>query len=1481
MIFERMWPLAFLLAVPAVVILYLLKPRGKDTRVPSLLLWEKWLRNQESQTFFQKFIHNILMYVQIAIVLLLVLSLTSPYLQRPGGGREPLVFVFDTSASMQHDAGNGRTRIEEAIARAGEIIDSSEGTAVTVIAGDCLGTDLLAVGLTDPAGLKAALSQVVCCDGPGDLPAAQDMVKALYGENGARIKTGEDGEEGASGPVRVIVFTDGEGVEEAAGFSGYPGAQVLVFGEPVGNVANRFLSYAEAGEEADTPGEASPSASRRIRCASSLVNYSDTEASVEISLYEGNRLVAVREATLKAGETAFCFFDEFDWKGEPLRSELGAIRFAGSGAPDSLAGDNVAYAIPEEKEPVEAVLVGEGNIYIEKAYQAVTGESLPRIKEESAEEDALPAVRIYDAGTQESQPGKSRLAFGEERGAAGTARNVLLTVTDCGLTEGLSAFSIGVNETNLYEVPDWGVGFLWAGERCAGYYGEHDGVKAVVVGFDLRESDFPLKAEFPVFLSHALRFLGDGALLAENLYTAGDTVAFHPQAGLDAEKLWAPTEKAGLYTVGPGEGEPYVVRFATESESDGRIEAESTVFGEDETQGGRLVKKRLRNALLALALFLLAVEWGLYRRQARGKNRFYLTVRLIGAALLLLSLCGVGIRIREHVDTTIFLVDLSDSNRQNRMAMEEYLKETLEAMPARNQYGIVTFGRDAQTEQLLTRDTSFAGLLSMPDETATNFETALSRALALFPAGGGGRIVFLTDGKETQGELARMAPALASGQTELLALLYDAERGTDAYVENVELPSYLHQGDAYTMTVTVESNYETDAKLQVLRGTAEEEAYDVRLHRGTNRFQFRRIVTGENVESLEVRVAADGDGCLENDSFFAYSMVEAQPRVLLVCGMDEDGSLYENLLRSISCRFETVSARNAPATLSQMLEYKSILLENVYLSDLPEGFLEQVETYVRDYGGGLVCLGGEDSYALGGYRGSVLETVLPVDMELRGTDEAPVTAMIMVIDHSGSMSADAGGGATSLDLAITAARTAVDQMRPTDYVGVMTFDDTYSWVVEPVLAADKETVKAQIAAIAEGGGTTIRPALKEALAGAAGCEAGIRHVILLTDGQGESTDYREVTNAYNEAGVTLSAVAVGDGADRRLLERLAEKGGGRYYYSDLASDIPKIFAQEVFLSSDTYLQNGEFGLSVYGGEITRGLFADGWPTLYGYVSATPKNAAQVLIASDRDDPVLSVLQYGLGHTVAWNSDVTNQWTAGFAGQDDYAQLWKRILGYSVGNASIDEDSLDIVTAGGTTVLSYEAEGYDEQTYVEAVYTDPQGNTHEAALPAAAPGRFEAKLETGLAGLYHFSVRRLQGEEVKNAVTAAAAVQYSEEYKFGISTAPFTGLIERYGERIEPGTEIWQDKKGGAEERYDLTQWLLALAIVWFVADVALRRFHVRLPEAKLFASYEGKKKEKKEKNLPKTRKKPDQPVQETLDTLALLKKKGQRDRHVF
>lgn len=1499
MIFESVWPAALLLTVPVVIILYLLKPRGKDYRISSTLLWDKLFRNQQSKTFLEKFIHNILMYLQIFILVLLVLALMSPYLRREGRGRGNVIFVFDESGSMQHDAGDGKTRMEEAVGQAKRFIAASEDTAFSIVVNDCAGTEPLAVGVKDKDSLYAALDRITCCDGTGNLADAESLVDTI------REAAKED-----SAGAEVIVFTDGDGAEKTTGFSGHFDAQIVVLGGAVSNVSNNFLSYTEAEQTPETKGDAvGPEENESdntsvITCAASLTNYSDAEASMEVSLYADGRLVEMKRINLAPDETSLCFFDAFEWQGEPLRSEISSVKFAGKEEGDSLAEDNTAYALREQTAVTDAVLIGAGNTYLEKAYQAAAGKSLTKVSGEYALQDGVRAVCIYDAGTKtEPEEKTNELVFQDDNRLTGAAEKMMLNVTDCELTAGLSSFTIGVNKTNLYEIPVWGTGFLWAGDQCAGYYGEHDGVKTVVVGFDIRESEFPLRAEFPVFMANTIGYLGNTSLLAGNVYEAGDRVLFHPQADFDVDSLTAETKKAGLYEVTAGDvTEQYVVRFAAGSESDGRQRAEGTV--PESSYGNRLVKKQLRSVLLVFALFLLVLEWILYVRQTRCRNRFYFGVRAVGILLLLLALFGVSVRRRDAVNTTIFLVDISDSNERNLPAMEADLKEALREMPAGNQYGIVTFGKNSLVEQFLTKEDHFTQIMSLPDKEATNFEDAFSRALTMIPSGSAGRIVVLTDGRETRGTLSNLASALLSGQVELLARIYETEKGKDAYVAKVDLPAYLYQGDLYSMTVTVESNYETDARLQIWAGEVRREEYRVHLNPGTNRFRLRQEVTGEYIESFEVRVAADGDTCEENDRYHAYSVVDAAPKVLLVAGMEEDSGRYENLLSGAGCVFDRVDALQAPDTLEDLLEYKSILLENVYLSDLPKGFLEHIETYVKDYGCGLVCIGGEDSFALGGYRDSVLETVLPVDMELRGVNEIPTTAMIMVIDHSGSMSVDAGGGATSLDLAVTAAKMAVDQMRDTDYVGVVTFDDSYSWVVKPTSAADKEEIKAQIETIAEGGGTTIGPALRAALEGAEECEADIRHVILLTDGQGESRNYNPITEAYTNADVTLSTVAVGEGADARLLERLAKNCGGRYYYSDLATDIPKIFAREVFLSGDTYLQNGHFALAVDGGnEITEGLFREGWPGIYGYVSATPKRASRVLIASEKDDPLLTTMQYGLGHTAAWNTDVTNEWTAAYAGERDYVQLWRRIVDYSVGNVTFGEDSMEVESEGGYTNVVYHALDYDGQTKVEAVYTDPDGNTKTAALQAVAPGRFEGRLDTDAAGLYNLSVRRLDGGEIANAVTTAVAVQYADEYKFDIDTAVFTGFVERFGGMLDPEENFWRHQKSEARERYELTKWLIFLLIFWFVLDIALRRFYIRPQDTKLYQSAAGyfrMRRQKKEEPAAedmqaeavetevagaadisgkeqKRKKKADKKKEvQTLDTSVLLRKKDQR-----
>lgn len=69
--------------------------------------------------------------------------------------------------------------------------------------------------------------------------------------------------------------------------------------------------------------------------------------------------------------------------------------------------------------------------------------------------------------------------------------------------------------------------------KCVGYYRELDEGKEVVVGFDIRESDFPLRAEFPVFLANAMIYLTDTSYLASNVYYAGEEIVLQPWVEAD------------------------------------------------------------------------------------------------------------------------------------------------------------------------------------------------------------------------------------------------------------------------------------------------------------------------------------------------------------------------------------------------------------------------------------------------------------------------------------------------------------------------------------------------------------------------------------------------------------------------------------------------------------------------------------------------------------------------------------------------------------------------------------------------------------------------------------------------------------------------------------------------------------------------------------------------------------------------------------
>ena len=85
-----------------------------------------------------------------------------------------------------------------------------------------------------------------------------------------------------------------------------------------------------------------------------------------------------------------------------------------------------------------------------------------------------------------------------------------------------------------------------------------------------------------------------------------------------------------------------------------------------------------------------------------------------------------------------------------------------------------------------------------------------------------------------------------------------------------------------------------------------------------------------------------------------------------------------------------------PTSLDGFNKYDSVILSNVSALRISKRQMELVRSYVRDHGGGLVMLGGEESFGVGGYYHTPVEEALPVTMEARQKVEIPSLAVVLV-----------------------------------------------------------------------------------------------------------------------------------------------------------------------------------------------------------------------------------------------------------------------------------------------------------------------------------------------------------------------------------------------------------------------------------------------------------------------------------------------------
>ena len=829
---------------------------------------------------------------------------------------------------------------------------------------------------------------------------------------------------------------------------------------------------------------------------------------------------------------------------------------------------------------------------------------------------------------------------------------------------------------------------------------------------------------------------------------------------------------------------------------------------------------------------LLPVLYGvvLFRlKSLRISNRIEKTVtvglRMILLSLLVAALAGVSVSRVSNRTTTVFLIDASESFASRRSEAVSQMRDTLKGLPSGDRVGIVAFGGQTSVEQFVSETLSFEELQTLPMETETNIEQGIQTALSLFPEGDGKRLVLITDGLENSGDVKRMSGSLQAEQVELVVMQQDSTPESEVYLVDMSVPDSIVPGEMFSVEVQVESTVRTGAVLQLYNDSKLHRQETVTLQVGANRFTFQDKREEEGFSTYRAVIVPDLDTIQTNNEFVAYTRAMEQKKVLLIEGKENESREFMKLLDAAGVAVEKVSPQLAPDSLQKMNAYSTILLENVHAADLRSGFLEHIESYVKDYGGGLIAIGGDQSFALGEYRNTALETVLPVDMEIKGEKEIPKLAMVMVIDHSGSMLENARGK-TRLELAKEAAVAGIENLRDTDIVGVESFDDTFHWNVKLSELTDRNDIYSKIYGISEGGGTDIFPAVREAYNQIINADAELKHIILLTDGEDEFREYGSLLTDMNLSKVTLSTVAVGEESDMDLLKDLADKGKGRFYQTISGEELSRIFAQEVFLSEGEYIVNRDFTPVVTADHtVLTGVDDEGFPQLKGYVGTTVKDmATAVLMEDEREYPVLAIWQYGLGTTAAFTSDVVNEWTANYANWDRYPVLWRNLIAQTTAQERSSGAKVSASQEGNIGVIRYENKQIQTDDKVMAVFEDVSGTQQEIELHSVSGTAYEGEISLSEVGVYSINVRRINGENVLDHTNIQLTMQYSAEYRYNNTGLALEEVVSETGGRLVDSLEGCFDSHPASNvARQDMTLELLIVSVFLWLLDILNRR----------------------------------------------------------
>jgi uncharacterized membrane protein len=576
-----------------------------------------------------------------------------------------------------------------------------------------------------------------------------------------------------------------------------------------------------------------------------------------------------------------------------------------------------------------------------------------------------------------------------------------------------------------------------------------------------------------------------------------------------------------------------------------------------------------------------------------------------------------------------------------------------------------------------------------------------------------------------------------------------------------------------------------------------------------------------------VQVDAPGDPLPQNNRATSFTTVRGEPRILVVSADPEQDKQLAAALKTPSLGVVLVGIKDFPSTLAEMQSYDAIFISNLAAGDLGLDRQRLLESVVRDFGVGLVCVGGDQTYAAGGYRGTPLEATLPVSMELDSKKVLPSGAVVLVM-HGMEF-------ANGNEVARMCAQGVLAALGPTDEMGVVLWDGTERWVFDLQKVGDKKKLAAAIAGMNQGDLGSFQGVIQQAHQALQKSTANLKHIIVFSDGD-PGAPTAELMQAIVGDRITVSTVLISGHSPPDTMEWMAEQGKGRFYNVNSPDDLPQIFIKETAVILKSAIYEDPFQPQLRSAsELVRGIGASEYPKLLGYVATTPKPRAETPLWTDKGDPLLAHWQYGLGRAVAFTSDAKARWARIWLNWDKYRQFWSQIGQWSMRRLENADFTTEVVTDKGDGLINVEA--LDEQgnfrnfLNLQAIVASPKGERQTVRLEQTGPGHYEARFPTKEVGAYLLNLMDVKDGKVRGSQVIGASVNYSPEFNTG---EPNLNLLRRIaetggGKLLDPMVPtvnpFLHDRQKTFQPR-DLWESLLKFAIILFLLDVGVRRIQI-------------------------------------------------------